>query len=175
MIHLLSIGGVVQKKGILLLEIIIIAGFLISCSNNHNINREEALLKERQIIEKVINDNIKWALNKDLDLLYSTIQQDSTFLIVNPDASLMEGFAQVEETAKSFWMDPRFKATYSAVKDLRINFAKSGITAWYYCLLDDFGEWNGRPYKWENARWTGVLEKIDGKWVIRQMHISFPK
>jgi len=163
------------KMNFLWLVIFLIIGLIISCSNKQNASRAEVLQKERQIIEKVINDNIKWALNKDLDLLYSTIQQDSTFRIVNPDASLMEGFAQVEKTAKSFWMDPCFKATYSAVKDLHINFTKSGTTAWYYCLLDDFGEWNGRPYQWENARWTGVLEKIDGKWVIRQMHISFPK
>ncbi len=150
-------------------------GLLISCSQNQPEQKALNLQKERQVIEKVINDNIKWALNKDLDLLYSTVQKDSTFLIVNPDASLMEGFTQFEKTAKSFWMDPRFKATHSAVKDLRINFSKDGTVAWYYCLLDDFGEWDGKPYKWENARWTGVLEKMDGRWVIRQMHISFPK
>jgi len=148
---------------------------LISCSETRQNTDAAVLQKEQQIIEKVINDNIKWALNKDLDLLYSTIRQDSTFLIVNPDASLIEGFKAVERTAKSFWMDPRFKATYSAVKELRINLSKDGTVAWYYCLLDDCGEWDGRPYKWENARWTGVLEKIDGKWVILQMHISFPQ
>ncbi len=173
--HVISKGRVMSKKDILLPVIFLIAGLFVTCSNKQNASRAEALQKERQIIEKVVNDNIKWALNKDLDLLYSTIRQDSTFLIVNPDASLVEGFAQVEETAKSFWMDLRFKATYSAVKDLRVNFSESGTVAWYYCSLDDFGEWNGRPYKWENARWTGVLEKIHGKWVIQQMHISFPQ
>jgi hypothetical protein len=27
---------------------------------------------------------------------------------------------------------------------------------------------------WVNVRWTGVLEKKEGKWLIRQMHFSFP-
>ena len=157
------------------LFITIFAVLHISCSETRQNTDTAALQKERQVIEKVINDNIKWALDKDLDLLYSTIRQDSTFLIVNPDVSLVEGFAQVEEIAKYFWMDPRFKAIHSEVKDIHINFARSGTVAWYYCLLDDFGEWNGKAYKWENARWTGVLEKIGGKWVICQMHISFPK
>ncbi|MFH1197131.1 MAG: nuclear transport factor 2 family protein [bacterium] len=138
-------------------------------------NSDVDLDEEKKVIEKVLNDNIGWALEKDLDLLYSTMQKDSTLLIINPDNSKIDGFKEVEETAKSFWMDPRFKATYSAVKNLRVTFSNKGTVAWYYCLLDDFGEWNGKPYKWENARWTGTLEKIDNKWVIRQMHISFPK
>ncbi|RJP63548.1 MAG: hypothetical protein C4539_16100 [Ignavibacteriales bacterium] len=137
--------------------------------------QDEKTKKEKDIIAQVINDNICWALNKDLDLMYSTLRKDSTLLFIHPDSSMIEGFAEVENTAKSFWMDPRFKATYSKVKNLRIDIANCGTVAWYYCLLDDFGEWNGHPYKWQNARWTGVLEKIDGKWVICQMHISFPK
>jgi hypothetical protein len=159
------------SKGYFLLFVILWA----ACSDNPEQSSESKARQEKAIIKKVITDNISWALTKDLELMYSTIRQDSTLLFVNPDASLMDGFDDVVETAESFWMDPRFKATRSEVKQLRITLSESGTTAWYYCLLDDFGEWNGKPYKWENARWTGVLEKIDGKWVIRQMHISFPK
>jgi hypothetical protein len=45
--------------------------------------------------------------------------------------------------------------------------------AWYSCILDDYGEWQEKPYAWMNTRWTGVLEKRDGKWLIMQMHFSF--
>jgi len=47
--------------------------------------------------------------------------------------------------------------------------------AWWYCMLDDINEWDGQPASWENTRWTGVLEKREGKWVIVQMHFSFAK
>jgi len=155
------------------------AGFLIivlllgSCADSPERMNAEAVHQEKMVIATVINDNICWALTKDQELLYSTMQQDSTLLIVNPDDSMIDGFAGIVETAETVWMDPRFKATHTEVKNLRITLSASGTTAWYFCLLDDFGEWDGRPYKWENARWTGVLEKIAGKWVIRQMHISF--
>lgn len=160
-----------MKTTAILLSILLI----FSCRDTPVKISNKQIKNEKKIIEKVINDNIGWALNKDLELLYSTLKKDSTLLIINPDASIIDGFAQVEETANSFWMDPRFKATHSEVKDLRVTFSESGTVAWYYCLLDDFGEWNGRPYKWENARWTGVLEKTNNIWIIRQMHISFPK
>jgi hypothetical protein len=45
--------------------------------------------------------------------------------------------------------------------------------AWFYCILDDINEWKGQPANWENTRWTGVLEKRDGRWVMAQQHFSF--
>jgi len=50
--------------------------------------------------------------------------------------------------------------------------SRSGDVAWYSCLLDDHGEWDGKRTGWEDARWTGVLEKRGGRWVIAQMHFS---
>ncbi len=155
------------------LVIILVVFLFYSCTNDLNVANEKE--KDLKSIAKVINDNISWALEKDLDLLYSTVKKDSTLLFINPDDSKIDGFAELEETANSFWMDPRFKATHSEVNNLRITLSEAGNVAWFFCLLDDFGEWDGHPYKWENARWTGVLEKINGKWLIRQMHISFPK
>jgi len=45
--------------------------------------------------------------------------------------------------------------------------------AWFFCILDDINEWKGQPATWENTRWTGVLEKRDGRWVTVQQHFSF--
>ena len=50
----------------------------------------------------------------------------------------------------------------------------SGDVAWYHARLDDYNEWQGQPANWEDVRWTGVLEKRDGRWVIVQMHFSSP-
>jgi len=73
----------------------------------------------------------------------------------------------------STWKSDKFKALDFEVKDLRIRFGPAGDVAWYSALLDDHGEWDGRPTGWDNARWTGVLEKRGGRWVIIQMHFSF--
>ena len=70
-------------------------------------------------------------------------------------------------------MDPRFKATGFDIRDLRIDFSPLGDTAWWSCILDDLYEWEGRPGAWKDTRWTGVLEKRAGRWLIAQMHFSF--
>ncbi len=126
-------------------------------------------------IERVVNDAIGWATNKDVDLLYSVIAQDENLHIINPDNSELKGFTAFAEFANEFWLDPRFKATHFEVKNLEIILSGSGNVAWYYCRLDDLIEWDGKPSGWHDVRWTGIVEKRNGKWVHTQMHFSFPK
>ena len=136
---------------------------------------EKALDVENIAITQTIHDTIGWALTKDFDLLFGVVAQDEEFFIFHPDsASTVVGFEAFKNLADRSWKNPAFKATHFEVKELRIHLSESGTVAWYSCFLDDFGEWDGREIGWSNARWTGVLEKRGGKWVITQMHFSFP-
>jgi len=131
---------------------------------------------EQTDIVKIIHDAIGWALTKDLDRLFSIVAQDDDFFIFHPDSkSTIAGFEAFKKLGERVWMKDEFKATDFVVKGLRIKFAELGNVAWYSCLLDDHAEWNGQPIGWENCRWTGTLEKRGGKWVITQVHFSFPK
>ena len=127
---------------------------------------------EKQLVEKAIHNCIGWAKDKDINLLYNTIANDSTFLEIHPNDKVVKGFEDFKK-AEKFWMSPDFKAVRYEIKDLIINFSKSGDIAWFFCMLDDINEWKGQPANWENTRWTGVLEKRNGKWVIVQQHFSF--
>jgi ketosteroid isomerase-like protein len=69
--------------------------------------------------------------------------------------------------------NPEFKYSRHELTDLTITMSRSGDVAWFYCILDDMNTWAGQPANWENARWTGVLEKRDGRWQIVQQHFSF--
>jgi SAM-dependent methyltransferase/ketosteroid isomerase-like protein len=127
---------------------------------------------DQAFVEKTIRDSIGWALTKDRPLLESVLSHDADLFIFHPDSkSTIVGW---DDFVKLFdvWMDPRFKATHFEVRDLRIHFSNSRDIAWYSAILDDCGEWDGKPNCWKNARWTGVLEKRDGQWTIVQMHFS---
>jgi hypothetical protein len=127
-------------------------------------------------VEKVIHDSIGWALTKDIERLFSIMAQDDDFFIFHPDSkSTILGFAAFKELGERVWMKDAFKATDYAIRELRIHNSTSGSVAWFSCYLDDHAEWNGRPTGWDNARWTGVLEKRGGNWVVVQMHFSFAK
>jgi len=131
---------------------------------------------DRLDVENVIRDAIGWALTKDINRLFSIMAQDDDFFIFHPDSkSTIVGFEAFKQLGERVWMRDEFKAIDFAVRDLHVKFAELGNVVWYSCFLDDHAEWNGQPTGWDNARWTGVLEKRNGQWVIVQMHFSFPK
>ena len=158
----------IDRIKIIILLILLL--LILFCSNElQKIDVEQ----EKAEIEKVIDNSIGWAMTKDLDLLYNSIAQDSSFFIYHPDSrSTVVGFEMFKK-ASDFWMSPDFKATHYKIWDLRIHLSRSGDVAWYSCMLEDCAEIKGEPGCWKDTRWTGVLEKRDGKWVIAQMHFSF--
>jgi ketosteroid isomerase-like protein len=128
--------------------------------------------KEFTRIEQSIRNCIGWAGTKDFGLLRSSVANDADFLEVHPDGSVVKGFEEFRK-AEKIWASPDFKAVRYEIRDLKIKLSKSRDVAWFFCILDDINEWKGQPASWENTRWTGVLEKRAGRWVMVQQHFSF--
>ncbi|MBN1453751.1 MAG: nuclear transport factor 2 family protein [Anaerolineales bacterium] len=128
---------------------------------------------EKEHIREAISASIGWALTKDTELLYRSLAQDERFFIFHPDSkSTIRGFEAFKQHVESLFLNEAFKATGFEIKELDIHITDSGNVAWFSCLLDDHGEWNGKPASWVNVRWTGVLEKQKDNWRIVQMHFS---
>jgi hypothetical protein len=163
-------GNKKTQKIFLIISIIVLS---ISCANYTKEIKIDRT-KEMTLIKEVINGAIGWAKNKDFTVSNRIIANDSNYLEVDPENRIVRGFKEFKKN-ETFFADPRFKAIRYEIRDLKINLSQSGTVAWYYCVLDDINEWDGRPACWMNTRWTGVLEKREGKWVIVQMHFSFAK
>ncbi len=132
----------------------------------------EAAAVDRSEVERAVRDSIGWALAKDRLRLESLIAHDDGLLIFHPDSqSTVRGWQAFVPLVDGF-MDPRFRATRSEVRELATTFSRAGDVAWFSALLDDCAEWEGSESCWRDARWTGVLEKREGRWVIVQMHFS---
>jgi len=124
-------------------------------------------------VEATIRTSIGWALTKDRAALLGAVAHDADFFIFHPDSgSTVRGYEAFVEKVDRVFMNPAFKATGFDIDDLVIHLSPAGDVAWFSALLDDRGEWNGRPANWDDARWTGVLEKRNGSWVLVQMHFS---
>lgn len=154
-----------------LMILLILTFILISagCGNQERILNREVEIKE---ISRVIDSCIGWFKTKDFELSFSTVAHDSNYLSVHPSDRVVRGFEQFKKNSEIF-KNPDFQYVRHEIKDLTINLSKSGDVAWYYCILNDINTWKGQPANWENTRWTGVLVKRDGRWVIVQQHFSF--
>jgi hypothetical protein len=127
---------------------------------------------DRNEVVRVISSVIGWAKDKDLGLFYGSIANDEDYISVTPTTRIIKRFEDVKQNVP-FWMSPDFKYVRHELKDLEIKFARCGEVAWFFCILDDINTYKGEPATWENTRWTGVVEKRDGKWVVVQQHFSF--
>lgn len=141
------------------------------CDMAPSINVEQ----ERAEITKVIHASIGWAANKDTTLLFNAMAHDDELFWFSPrDDGTMHGYKAFVEMTESVFMQDEFKAIRYEVKDLYVGISPLGDAAWWHARLDDFNEWAGQPANWVDVRWTGVLVKRDGRWVIVQQHFSSP-
>ena len=159
-----------MKKLVLYSGVIIISAlFCIKCTQvSVKFNKE----KEIKEITNTVSSCIGWFKEKDFDLLYSIVAKDSNYISVHPTNRVIKGYDHFKKNSEIF-RNPDFKYVRHELKNLKITLSKSGDVAWFYCILDDINTWKGQPANWENARWTGVLEKRNRKWVIVQQHFSF--
>lgn len=133
----------------------------------------QALGDETLIVKRTVVDSIAWALTKDRALLESIIAHDEDYFSFHPEGlDPVHGYAEFEQ-GFGFWMSPDFVATRTEVRNFRCHFSASKEVAWFSAILDDCFIWKGNPGCWQDTRWTGVLEKQNGRWVIMQMHFSF--
>ena len=129
--------------------------------------------RQKQLIEKTVYDSIAWALTKDRARLESIIAHDDDYFSFHPGGlDGVHGYAEFER-GFDLWMDQRFKANTTNVRQFRCHLSGSGDVAWFSAILDDCYTWDGEPGCWKDTRWTGVLEIRDGRWQIVQMHFSF--
>jgi len=128
--------------------------------------------KNEHEIRKILHAAFGWALTKDRALFESIFSNDEDYFSIFPDSkSTAMGWSQFKIFLDG-WMDPRNIATGYEIRDLRIVFSKNKDVAWFSAMVDDEGEFDGKPWGSKNIRWTGVLEKRDGGWRICQQHLS---
>ena len=158
-----------RKSNCIILLFYAFSLLIVSCiEQTGTVNREA----EIQEISRVIDSAIGWFKTKDFDLSFNTFAQDSNFLEVHPDGTVVKGFDQFKKNSEIF-KNPEFLYVRHEIWDLKITLSRNGDTAWFFCMLNDISTWKGQEVGWENTRWTGTLEKRDGRWVIVQQHFSF--
>jgi hypothetical protein len=136
---------------------------------------ETNIAAETEAIRTVINNSIGWAATKDRELSFSLYSHDPELFWFSPrDDGTVHGFKAFQDVTDGIFMRDEFQHVSFDIRDLQINLSESGTVAWYHARLDDYNTWAGQPANWEDVRWTGVLEKRAGKWVIVQMHFSRP-
>ncbi len=128
--------------------------------------------RDESEIRRILHDAFGWALAKDRALFESMFAKDDDFFTFYPDSrSTVRGWSQFEKFLDG-WIDPRNVFKGYEIRNLRIVVSRKGDTAWFSAIVDDEGEFDGKPWGAKDVRWTGVLERRGGNWRICQQHMS---
>jgi hypothetical protein len=133
---------------------------------------QDAASPDYEAVRETIEQSIGWAIEKDFQNMFRLWDENMLHFWLFSN-SLVVGLDSFKVYAER-WKDPDFRGTRFEFRDLRIVFSSGRDVAWYSCLLDDCGSFQGREFCIENVFQTGVLEKKDGRWVHVLMHGSYP-
>lgn len=82
------------------------------------------------------------------------------------------GWEEWKAYVDGLFKDESFEITDFSASDLKIRISNTGEMAWFAAFLDEAWNFKGESFAVKGNRWSGVLEKVDGKWKFVHAHFS---
>ena len=156
----------VMKK---LITLVVGVAFLVMSACTQKVDTEA----EKAKVKTVLDQYVQASKTEDMELVSKIMAHDADMVNFGTDAAeRLVGWEALKEV-----MQKSFAATENSklsVKDQAIKVHDSGKVAWFSEIFDCIVVSQGKEVKLEGLRFTGVLEKRNGNWVIVQSHLSVP-
>ncbi len=154
-----------QKKFFIFFLLVILLFAKNGYSQRVNIASEKA--KATLVVNEFTNI---WE-TKDMNVLSKIVAHDTGMVNYGMNANLIfVGWDALRDSIAKMWSVMEMKKM--DIRNQVINIDRSGNVAWYSEMCDMDFLYGGHPMQILNQRYTGVLEKRNGKWVIVQFHNS---
>lgn len=128
---------------------------------------------ERTKAKTVVDQMIQALENEDMELYSRITVHDADMVNFGTDAAeRWVGWDELKESVEKQFSS--FDKTKLTVRDQVVKINSSGNTAWFSEVVDWDVVAGGQPTLINGSRFTGVLEKRKGNWVIVQFHVSVP-
>lgn len=156
----------------ILLSLIILIG-LVACEPKKEECPEVDFDKEMSDIRMVLDQYELAREGEDFATIEMTWAPDEDIVLFGTEGDeQLVGFNEIKK-AMSRQFD-EIENTLINISDQKIKISKSGNVAWFSEVLDYNFIFQGENMTFEGIRYTGVLEKCDGKWKMVQGHLSVP-
>lgn len=129
--------------------------------------------KEIVEIENVLEQYVLANENQDFDLIQKIWAPNSDIVFYGTDSDeRLIGWTNIKNAIKNQFN--QIRDTYISASDQFIQINDCATTAWFAESLNYNFIYKGDARSYEGVRFTGVLQKIDGKWRFVQAHLSLP-
>ena len=162
-----------MKKSLVILPMVIFITLCVSCRCQQEAAAPVDLAKEEAAARATVSQLWQSWETGDIDLVSELIAHDPDIVIFGTDAA--ERWVGYDEIRTA--MEQQFAAmenVHPSVHDEVFTIHPSGDVAWCSSVADVSGVSMGEDFEIAGLRFTAVLEKRDGTWVIVQAHFSVP-
>ncbi len=129
--------------------------------------------KDKEAIENLLENYIIANENQDFELIEEIWAADDDIILYGTDSDeRLMGWKSIKEAIKEQF--GYITDTYISASNQLIKLNCTGNTAWFAETLNYNYMYRGEAHSYEGLRFTGVVEKIDDKWVLVQAHLSVP-
>jgi hypothetical protein len=156
-----------MKKFLLLIFVALVA---VSCNKPE---KHIDLAAETTEIENTLDKYIMANEKEDFALIESIWAPENDIVLYGTDSDeRLVGWNNIKEVIKRQFS--LIENTYISASGQMIKVSDCGNTAWFAERLNYNFLYQGKAHTYDNIRFTGVMEKISGHWVIVQAHLSLP-
>ncbi|MCF8366179.1 MAG: nuclear transport factor 2 family protein [Bacteroidales bacterium] len=159
-----------MKKNVLLLFVSMF--MLLGCSQ---VKKEKTDIQQEKDAIKLVLE--KYAIaneTQDMDMIEEIwCPSESIVSFGTLSGEKMVGWAQIRNAVEAQFS--RFSNTFISYRDQIIEVNSSGNTAWFSEIINYNFIMDGEAHSYEGLRYSGVLVKKDGKWLLVQTHMSVPE
>lgn len=147
--------------------------FLTSCCDADKKTSTFDCAKDKVAIENLLENYILANENENFDLIEDIWSSANDIILYGTSSDeRLVGWPDIKNAIKVQF--GQIEETYISSYDQSIKFNCTGNTAWFAENLNYNYMYKGEAYNYEGLRFTGVVEKIEGKWKIVQAHLSVP-
>ncbi len=157
-----------MKKVILFIGLIIM---MASCTYNkpEPVDLKAEVLQIKSVLEQYVLANE----NQDFGLIEKIWAADQNIIMIGTDSDeRLVGWEMIKKAITNQFKE--FQDTYITVSDQIIRVNQTGNTASFSELLAYNFIYKEEAKSFTGMRFTGVLEKIEGNWLLVQGHLSIP-
>ncbi|MBC8320984.1 MAG: nuclear transport factor 2 family protein [Bacteroidetes bacterium] len=146
---------------------------LLVASSSCDQKKEYDCKEDTEAIENLLENYILANENQDFDLIENIWAPDDDIILYGTDSDeRLMGWSNIRDAIKNQFS--HITDTYISASNQLIKINCTGNTAWFAETLNYNYMYKGVAHKYEGLRFTGVVEKINGDWVLVQAHLSVP-
>jgi len=149
-----------------------IVSFLLlpSCEQS---SKKADIRKEKEAVKLVLEKYVIANESQDIDMIEDIWYPSKNIVSFGTEkGEKLVGISNIKEAVQAQF--ETFSKTYISGHDLLIDVSEDGNTAWFSEIINYNFILHGKALSYEGLCYTGVLNKIDGKWKLVLTHMSVP-